>query len=83
MILDRFGRNCRSMSKEYSDLEGDETELLSLIEIPEQRTQTVEAVPFGYCVGEYFWVGMAVGRIQLDIELVCEDFFGVAGKDLD
>lgn len=46
-------------------------------------TQTVEAVPFGYCVGEYFWVGMAVGRIQLDIELVCEDFFGVAGKDLD
>jgi len=49
----------------------------------QHRTQTVETVPFGYCVGEYFWVGVAVGWIQLDIELVCEDFFGVASKDLD
>ena len=47
------------------------------------RTQTVETVPLGYCVGENCWVGVAVGWVQLDIELVCEDFFGVASKDQD
>jgi len=31
------------MSKEYIDLEGDESELSSLIEIPDQRTEIVEA----------------------------------------
>merc|ERR1719206_395310 len=47
------------------------------------RTQTVETVPLGYCVGENCWVGVSVGWVQLDIELVCEDFFGVASKDQD
>ena len=47
----------------------------------ENWTQAVETVPFGYCVGEYFGVGMAVGWVQLDIKLVGEDFFGVARKE--
>jgi len=47
----------------------------------ENRTQAVETVSFGYGVGENFWVSMAMGRVQLHIELVREDFFGVASKD--
>ena len=41
----------------------------------------METIPLGDCVGEYFGVGVAVGRVQSDVELVGEDFFGVAGKE--
>jgi len=45
------------------------------------RTQAVETVPFCYCVGEDFWVGMSVCGVQLHVELVGEDFFCVASQD--
>jgi len=45
------------------------------------RSQAVETVPFCYCVGEDFWVGMSVRRVQLHVELVGEDFFCVASKE--
>ena len=44
----------------------------------EHRSQVVEAVSFGYCVGELMGVGMSMARVQFDIELVGENFFGVA-----
>ena len=49
-----------------------------LIMSPEEGAQVVEAVPFGNLVGESPGVGVALVRVDLDVEMVGENLLGVA-----
>lgn len=49
-----------------------------LVMRPEEGTEVVEAVPLGNLVRQGAGVGMALVRVDLDVEVVGEDLLGVA-----
>ena len=49
-----------------------------LVMRPEEGTKVVEAIPLGNLVRHGAGVGVALVRVDLDVEVVGEDLFGVA-----